>query len=165
MIFRDITQYEKRDKTEREPNGRRKRSVVKEFMVYLAQQEGSARIKVGRTQNASRRIQQYEQSSGVPVRYVAQLVVRSLEDSIRLESHVLAVFKERYDVFKKEWFLLDTPTVVDALFEAIVGSPVEIIDHRGLASSRDYQKDFIRSESGLLWHTSRLGMKSRAIRV
>nr|WMC99328.1 GIY-YIG nuclease family protein [Aminobacter aminovorans] len=118
--------------TLREPNGRlSRRANAAHEAVYIVRQEGSGRIKVGRTQNLKARMTAYESNSGVPVHYAMQLIVASRDDSKALEAHLIKTFGRRFTAFKREWFDCQEGEIFEALTEALTSSPVAVLSFRG----------------------------------
>lgn len=116
----------------REPNGRLSRKArPKQEIVYIVRQEGSDRIKVGRTGDLAGRMQLYESASGVPVHYAVQMHVSSKDDGKKLERHLIRVFALRFSRFKREWFQCPFIEIFDAVTLALCESPVNIVAIRG----------------------------------
>lgn len=134
MMVKPISHYGvcRNDSVRREPSGKLRRSGAREHMVYVVRQDGSARAKVGRTHNAALRIQTYETASGVPVRFVLQIIVPDRETAKALEREMIAVFSGHFASFKREWFAANDRDVERASREALGKTKLSVTSVRGL---------------------------------
>lgn len=134
-MFQSIAVYD----AKRKQKAPRRQAVPREHMVYFARMGDSRIIKIGRTRNIAARLHGHVAESGMTPRYLAQLVVRTAEDSLALERHVLAFAKSRFprDENRREWFSMSDHDVAEALFAIHDTSPVEIISQRGDPAAPD----------------------------
>lgn len=144
MMIQPITHYDRRGKdalgnvVDREANGKRqrRRSVDVAQMVYFVRIEGSTLLKVGRTGNIGGRIASYEGASGSIAHCVAQLMVSTVADAVRLEAHAVSVLAALYSQRRREWFEVPAKSEFEAIHAVIAGAPVPIVSRNGDPSDK-----------------------------
>lgn len=145
MMEFDIRRYDARRKVrstklvgaERQPNGRVKpyRGPV-EHMVYMIQIDGNPYLKVGRTSNIARRVDQYRHGTGCDVYCRAQFVVASEDDAKNLERHVVQYAAVKFSRSGREWFNIPEMEFPKFFNGAISESPVRIVECRGAPDAK-----------------------------